>query len=63
MLQDGDLRLETCVDVLPVDGMQGVWGSNPHSSTQTSRSERCSRSRQIPWRSFDRHLTAVPGVD
>jgi hypothetical protein len=32
-LQDGDLRLCTAVDGLPADGMQEVWGSNPHSST------------------------------
>ena len=30
---DGDLRLYTLVDGLPLDGMQEVWGSNPHSST------------------------------
>jgi hypothetical protein len=30
----GDLRVWTAVDVLPLDGMQEVWGSNPHSSTQ-----------------------------
>ena len=33
-LWDGDLRRWTCVDVLPLYGMQEVWGSNPHSSTQ-----------------------------
>jgi hypothetical protein len=33
---DGDLRLGTCVDVVPLYGMQEVWGSNPHSSTQWS---------------------------
>jgi hypothetical protein len=32
-LRDGDLRLHTLVDGLPLDGMQEVWGSNPHSST------------------------------
>jgi hypothetical protein len=31
---DGDLRGWTWVDVLPVDGMQEVRGSNPRSSTQ-----------------------------
>jgi hypothetical protein len=31
--EDGDLRLYTLVDGLPLDGMQEVWGSNPHSST------------------------------
>jgi hypothetical protein len=31
---DGDLRRRTAVDVLPVDGMQEVRGSNPLSSTQ-----------------------------
>ena len=31
--RDGDLRGWTRVDVLPPDGMQEVWGSNPHSST------------------------------
>src|SRR5262245_15543585 len=30
---DGDLRRWTRVDVLPADGMQEAWGSNPHSST------------------------------
>jgi hypothetical protein len=34
MPQDGDLREGTRVDVLPVDGMQEVRGSNPLSSTQ-----------------------------
>ena len=29
---DGDLRGWTRVDGLPLDGMQEVWGSNPHSS-------------------------------
>ena len=33
MREDGDLRLYTLVDGLPLDGMQEVWGSNPHSST------------------------------
>ena len=33
MLQDGDLQRWTRVDGLPADGMQEVWGSNPHSST------------------------------
>jgi hypothetical protein len=28
-----DLRRRTPADVLPADGMQEVWGSNPHSST------------------------------
>jgi hypothetical protein len=32
-LLDGDLRRWTAVDGLPLDGMQEVWGSNPHSST------------------------------
>jgi hypothetical protein len=32
--EDGDLHRDTRVDVLPADGMQEVWGSNPHSSTQ-----------------------------
>jgi hypothetical protein len=32
-LWDGDLREQTLVDVLPVDGMQEVRGSNPLSST------------------------------
>jgi hypothetical protein len=31
--EDGDLRLYTRVDGLPLDGMQEVWGSNPHIST------------------------------
>ena len=31
---DGDLHRCTAVDVLPVDGMQEVRGSNPLSSTQ-----------------------------
>jgi hypothetical protein len=30
--QDDDLRRWTVMDVLPADGMQEVWGSNPHSS-------------------------------
>src|ERR1035438_906110 len=34
--RDGDLRRWTSVDGLPLDGMQEVWGSNPHSSTQRS---------------------------
>jgi len=34
MPQDGDLREGTRVDVLPVDGMQEVRGSNPLSSTE-----------------------------
>ena len=33
MLQDGDLRGWTPVDVLPAHGMQEVRGSNPLSST------------------------------
>ena len=33
-LRDGDLHRCTAVDGLPADGMQEVWGSNPHSSTQ-----------------------------
>ena len=32
--EDGDLHRDTRVDGLPLDGMQEVWGSNPHSSTQ-----------------------------
>ncbi len=35
--RDGDLRGWTRVDVLPPDGMQEVWGSNPHSSTQVQK--------------------------
>jgi hypothetical protein len=35
--EDGDLRLYTRVDGLPLDGMQEVWGSNPHSSTAVQR--------------------------
>src|ERR1035441_6170151 len=35
-LRDGGLRLRTPVDGLPLDGMQEVWGSNPHSSTRRS---------------------------
>ena len=31
---DGDLRLCTLVDGLPLDGIQEFWGSNPHSPTQ-----------------------------
>jgi hypothetical protein len=31
--RDGDLRERTPADVLRGDGMQEVWGSNPHSST------------------------------
>jgi hypothetical protein len=34
--EDADQRLWTRVDVLPADGMQEVWGSNPHSSTPSS---------------------------
>jgi len=34
-LWDGDLRGQTPVDVLPVDGMQEVRGSNPRSSTSS----------------------------
>jgi hypothetical protein len=34
---DGDLRLYTRVDGLPLDGMQEVWDSNPHSSTAGQR--------------------------
>jgi hypothetical protein len=34
--RDGDLRWWTSVDGLPLDGMQEVWGSNPHSSTQVT---------------------------
>ena len=33
-LRDGDLHRWTAVDVVPLYGMQEVWGSNPHSSTQ-----------------------------
>jgi hypothetical protein len=33
-LRDGDLRPCTPVDGLPLDGMQEVWGSNPHSYTK-----------------------------
>ena len=32
-LWDCDLHRDTRVDGLPLDGMQEVWGSNPHSST------------------------------
>jgi hypothetical protein len=39
MPQDGDLREGTRVDVLPVDGMQEVRGSNPLSSTSFPRSD------------------------
>jgi hypothetical protein len=38
-LRDGDLRRWTAVDGLPADGMQEVWGSNPHSSTRFPRSK------------------------
>jgi hypothetical protein len=34
---DGDLHRWTAVDVLPLYGMQEVWGSNPHSSTSAQR--------------------------
>ena len=34
---DGDLRVWTVVDVLPLDGMQEVRGSNPRSSTAGQR--------------------------
>ncbi len=34
MAWDGDLRLRTRMDVLPVDGMQEVRSSNLRSSTQ-----------------------------
>src|SRR5450759_3018373 len=37
--EDGDLRRYTLVDGLPLDGMHEVWGSNPHSSTRSTRSE------------------------
>ncbi len=30
---DGGLHRDTRMDGLPLDGMQEVWGSNPHSST------------------------------
>ena len=36
---DGNLHRCTSVDVLPLYGMQEVWGSNPHSSTRNSSSE------------------------
>src|SRR5216684_4173127 len=38
--EDGDLRLHTRVDGLPLDGMQEVWGSNPHSSTGQKRNSK-----------------------
>jgi hypothetical protein len=41
--RDGDLRLRTPVDGLPLDGMQEVWGSNPHSSTQLNHIIRISK--------------------
>ena len=42
MREDGDLRGRTAVDALPADGMQEVWGSNPHSSTRNlCSSESC----------------------
>ena len=34
---DGDLHRRTAMDVLPVDGMQEVRGSNPLSSTQVKQ--------------------------
>ena len=42
--QDGDLRRWTAVDGLPADGMQEVWGSNPHSSTSQLRALNSNRS-------------------
>ena len=39
-LEDGDLPRWTRVDVLPLDGMQEVWGSNPHSSTGKRRNSK-----------------------
>src|ERR1039457_3345263 len=41
ILRDGGLRLRTPVDGLPLDGMQEVWGSNPHSSTREVFTFRC----------------------
>jgi hypothetical protein len=55
--KDGDLRRWTRTDVLPGDGMQGVWGSNPHSSTRSTRSEGFSKPFGPAPRSPDRHLT------
>jgi hypothetical protein len=40
---DGDLRLYTLVDGLPLDGMQEVWGSNPHSSTGQRHNSKAGR--------------------
>src|ERR1039457_1716936 len=36
---DADLHRWTAVDVVPLYGMQEVWGSNPHSSTRFPRSK------------------------
>ena len=54
-LRDGDLRGWTRVDALPRDGMQEVWGSNPHSSTgqkQNSNSKAAGTTRwlALTWR-------------
>jgi hypothetical protein len=38
--EDGDLRRYTRVDGLPLDGMQEVWGSNPHISTGQKRNSK-----------------------
>jgi hypothetical protein len=42
-LWDDDLQGRTPVDVLPADGMQEVWGSNPHSSTAQRRNSNDSK--------------------
>jgi len=45
--QDGDLRGCTRVDGLPADGMQEVWGSNPHSSTVAGQGHKFEQT--APW--------------
>jgi len=46
---DGDLHRWTRVDVLPLYGMQEVWGSNPHSSTRKTRSgHECRPTQKAP---------------
>jgi hypothetical protein len=57
MLADGDLRRWTAVDALPADGMQEVWGSNPHIST--GQSEKSKTQPEIFW-AVRQQSTAAP---
>jgi hypothetical protein len=59
--EDGDLHRDTWMDGLPLDGMQEVWGSNPHSSTGQKRNSKSpAESTAAKYRNGDRISCRTP---